>query len=245
MKNIKYSTEELKRFYSVNRVSWDDIYPSEKHIFTKSFTGKELTILDVGCACGGMGKAIEEQFKVQSYTGIEINKSCVEMAPSIFPKGQYFYGDFLELSPVIEQQYNTVLSMSCADWNIETKQMINKMFEKVEDMGEFIFSCRLTNSNKDYIAEQYLNFENSDKAATHEIAPYKVFCFESLMKMIFELSNIAQVNAYGYWGLVPKSVVALDVREVFYTVISVKKDLTAKPPQIMLEGFEGFWRRSN
>lgn len=239
MANIKYTSKELINFYSNNRVSWDEIYDSEKYIFNKVFKDRELSILDVGCACGGMGRALNEKFNLKSYTGVEINSDCAAFAKNVFPKGEYICADFLEIESQEKRKFSDVLSMSCADWNIETESMFQAMFKKVENDGYLIFSCRLNSLGKDIEARQYISLGNPN-ATNCESAPYKVFSFSSLMKLIFSFQPKGKVIAYGYKGKVPDSVYNLPLSEVFYAVLAVQKSSSDKS-EMILEGFDELW----
>ena len=72
-KNIKYSSKELVEFYSCSRQRWDEFYPSERWVFDKvAGKNKKLgDILDVGCACGGLGIALSNRFMLTSYKGVD------------------------------------------------------------------------------------------------------------------------------------------------------------------------------
>ena len=72
-KNIIYKTKELERYYSRNRIKWKEFYPSEKKIINL-LNMKNKKILDLGCACGGLGVVLKKKFKKINYTGVEINK---------------------------------------------------------------------------------------------------------------------------------------------------------------------------
>ena len=82
MNNLEYKTKEIKNYYSKNRLSWNDFYPSEKWVFEK-IAGKKKSmgnILDVGCACGGLGIMLNERYRISSYTGVDINKDSISWA---------------------------------------------------------------------------------------------------------------------------------------------------------------------
>ena len=64
-KNIKFTTKEISEFYGANRNKWMDFYPSERWVFEKIIDPKKGLgdIIDIGCACGGLYKALSEKFK--------------------------------------------------------------------------------------------------------------------------------------------------------------------------------------
>lgn len=75
-KNIVYRPPQIKGYYSCNRSTWEDFYRSERWVFTK-LAGSEGFLgdgLDVGCACGGLGAALSQNSRRNSYTGVDINR---------------------------------------------------------------------------------------------------------------------------------------------------------------------------
>lgn len=121
--NITYTTKEISKFYSRSRISWDELYPSEKYIFEKvsGEMGGLGSLLDVGCACGGLGLALQTRFKLNRYTGIDINKEAIQTAREIKDQlkipNDFFCGDILDLSDLPGKPFQTVVSLGCADWN--------------------------------------------------------------------------------------------------------------------------------
>ena len=62
-RNIKYKTDEIERFFSKNRIAWDQFYESEKVIISALKLSKKDQVLDIGCGCGGLGLALKNKFK--------------------------------------------------------------------------------------------------------------------------------------------------------------------------------------
>ncbi len=63
MKNIVYKEKDIKEYFSKDRVKWEQFYESEKKVIQKTLHGLEnilekVSVLDVGCACGGLGIAL-------------------------------------------------------------------------------------------------------------------------------------------------------------------------------------------
>ena len=59
MENIIFKTRNLAKYYTENRQHWDDFYLSEKRIMSSVMDRFEnaFSVLDVGCACGGLAGA--------------------------------------------------------------------------------------------------------------------------------------------------------------------------------------------
>ena len=81
-KNIEYTSKELLEFYSRHRQTWNEFYLSERTVFERvaEKQGSFGHILDVGCAGGGLGRALSERFQLRSYTGIDIHEGIIAWA---------------------------------------------------------------------------------------------------------------------------------------------------------------------
>ena len=99
MKNINYKTNEIKDFFSNERIKWNQFYESERKIIELYFNKQKNNpdILDIGCGCGGLGLALDSKFTINSYTGIEINKEAANFAMKNNQKQKIICGDFLDL----------------------------------------------------------------------------------------------------------------------------------------------------
>ncbi|MDP2939796.1 MAG: radical SAM protein [Candidatus Omnitrophota bacterium] len=146
-KNIIFNSKQLLEFYSCNRQKWEEFYPSEKWVFEKIAKDNKIfgDVLDVGCACGGLGVALSNRFILNSYTGVDIHKDVIGWAKGeqkLTITANFICGDVVNLD--INRQYDTVVSLSCADFNIETNTIIKKCWSFVKPGGYFIASLRLT-----------------------------------------------------------------------------------------------------
>lgn len=226
MKNIEYKSTQISDFYKSNRMSYDDFYESEKKIIEAILNKSDKkSILDIGCACGGLGKALSEQFNISSYTGIDINKEAIDWAKEhnkLPIQFDYIYGDILHLNP---DKADIVFSLGCADWNIETKSIIQKSWENVKEGGYLILSLRLTNQKSiNNINESYQYIDFFNKNTTKEKANYVVFNIFDTFKIFNTLEpNPSLVNAYGYYGK-PSHSAKTPYNKLLFSVFALKKD---------------------
>ena len=219
--NIVYSTSEIFKFYSENRIKWSQFYPSEKNVLEYVNPKSDTKVLDIGCGCGGLGMALKEKFGIKDYTGIDINKKAIKKAIDLNPLGNFLNEDFLEISSSKIKNNNLIISLSCIDWNIEFKSMLQKAWSILEE-GKFILSIRLT--NKDGINDikksyQFINFNGNNEG---EIAPYNIYNFKKWFSEIKTLSNISEIYCYGYNGKPAKTAIT-PYKEVCFAVFSLSK----------------------
>lgn len=204
--SIKYTSKNIAEFYSKNRIRWDDFYPSERAIFEKSIVDKNISVLDLGCGCGGLGIALQERFGVEDYTGIDIQKEAIELGKSLRPNANIYVDDIFNLQNenIKSRKFDLVVSLSCIDWNLNFDQTLRSAWNLVKEGGIFISTFRLTNAatvddiKKSY---QYINFEGKLEG---EIAPYVVLNVSDLFGKLAHLDPV-ELKANGYWGPPSKS----------------------------------------
>jgi 2-polyprenyl-3-methyl-5-hydroxy-6-metoxy-1,4-benzoquinol methylase len=230
MQNIEYESNQISEFYMNHRMTYNDFYPSERKIINDVFSAlNDADVLDIGCACGGLGKALSEEFNISRYTGIDINKQAIEWAKNnnrLPIPHEYIDGDVLKHNL---KKTDVVFSLSCADWNIETNSIIQKCWDSVKDGGYLILSLRLTDKetiNDIEKSYQYIDFFN--KNDTREKANYVIFNIFDALKILKELSpHASEINAYGYFGT-PSQSAKTPYSELLFGVFAIKKGDSAE-----------------
>lgn len=227
-KNIRYKSKQLVEFYKDNRQKWEDLYPSEKKVFEKlAFGGKSLgDVLDVGCACGGLGTALREKNLISSYVGIDINKNVISWAKKNFKEKPLFYfieGDIVE-DNINEEFFDTVVSLSCADWNIQTEKIVKACWARVKLGGNLVISLRLTDEkgvNDICKSFQFVNFSGKEKKP--ETANYVVLNLKDALAMFKGLKPSPRtIDSYGYWGK-PSSTAVTPFKKIVFSVFYLQK----------------------
>lgn len=238
-KNIKYKSKQILEFYSSNRQRWKEFYPSERRMFEK-IAGKRMSlrdVLDVGCACGGLALALHEKFFLNSYTGVDINRDVIEWANKKVKlpiPHNFICADIIKLR--LNRCYDTVVSLSCADWNIETRKIIDACWKRVKYGGYFVISLRITpekginDIKKSY---QYINF--SAKERNPEVANYVVFNFREALMTIKELNPQPElIGAFGYWRK-PSSMAVTPFKKLIFAVFYIRKGMENSHQKIRAE----------
>lgn len=221
--NITYRTDELVRYFSHNRIKWAQFYESERVIIAGLGLDREQTVLDIGCGCGGLGLALREQFGVENYTGVEINERAAHLGRELNPQARLLCGDILDLSPneLSGAQFSHVFSLSCIDWNVRFRDMLQAAWGHVRPGGCFVATFRLTDGegcsdmSRSY---QYINYEG---VRSGELAAYIVLNAGSLCDTLLEFDPAA-VAAFGYWGA-PSSVAVTPYARLCFAALSIRK----------------------
>ena len=230
-KNIVYKTRELERYYSKNRVTWEDFYNSEKKIINL-LNLKNKKILDLGCACGGLGVALKKKFKKINYTGVEINKRSADKAKLLNKESKIINCDLLNLRKFLNKKFKFVFAFSVIDWNVKYKLMLKKAWSFVDENGYLICTFRLTNSKSAFDKKKSFQYINFDGIRRGEKAPYIVFNLFDLIKEIKKL-NCSKIKAHGYWRKPSKTAVT-PFKKIFFGAFLLKKNKKKKRMQIDL-----------
>jgi len=233
-KNIEYKTNQIADYFSVNRTKWDQFYPSEKWIFERVAgpEGQMGSVLDAGCAAGGLGLALEERFSLKEYVGVDINIPAIKHADLNRLKYacpcHFISGDILSIDSLPNDTFDKVFSLSCADWNMETEDIISKCWKYVRVGGHFVLTLRLTpqHSLLDFSDSfQYIYFGEGmpENEADVEKAPYIVLNVQCALAILENLQpKPDHVMAYGYWEK-PSPIARTRYDRIVFTALAVRK----------------------
>ncbi|MBF0448347.1 MAG: class I SAM-dependent methyltransferase [Magnetococcales bacterium] len=230
MENIKYSSNEILEYYKDNRSNWDSLYPSEQYVLKRILRdGGVGDVLDVGCACGGLGLALDEkciESGIRSYTGVDIHEDSIKMAKEkvkLSVPSEFIAADIMKLQ--LSEKFDLVLSLSCADWNLRTNEILNTCWDLVKPGGCFLVSLRLTDKpsvNDIKQSFQIINFSGKS-GEDSEKANYVVFNFREIMRIFLDMTpKPLTVGGYGYWGS-PSETASCPYERLAFTVFYIRK----------------------
>ncbi len=233
-KNIEYKTKQISEYFSRNRVKWDQFYPSEKWIFERIAgpEGQMGSVLDAGCAAGGLGLALGERFSLTEYVGVDINVPAIEHANTRRFKYScpcdFLCGDILTIASLPADKFDNVFSLSCADWNIATEEIISECWKYVRVGGHFVLTLRLTPQQSLLSFSesfQYIHFGEGmpEKEEGVEKAPYIVLNVQHALAILDNLQpKPDHIMAYGYWGP-PSPTARTRYDRLVFTALAVRK----------------------
>ncbi|MEY8375761.1 class I SAM-dependent methyltransferase [Lachnospiraceae bacterium 56-18] len=235
--NVKYESGSFLNYYSQTRMVWEDFYPSEKKILSRIIERFDhgIELLDAGCGCGGLGKALSERYNLKYYTGVDCNKKEIDYAKAynqLAIPHQYICEDIAGYND--DRQYDIVVSLSCIDFNINVKGMLESCWAKVRSGGYLITSVRLT--NRETINDINKAYQKLDG---NEVANYVVFNINDFINMISELKdNPADLmEAFGYWHA-PADGTVIEYDKLCMSVFAVRKTLMNGEKDKLVTHFE-------
>jgi len=223
MKNIKYKSGKISEFYSRNRFSWNDLYPSERRIIEQIGLNQDDRILDLGCGCGGLAAALSERFGSISYTGVEINKEASDLGKTLVPTATIICGDIIETSETELDglTFRVVFSLSCVDWNLQFQEMLHAAWKHVEEGGYLVSTFRICNGKGVNDLSQSYQFINFDGVMEGEKAPYVVFEINDLLETLTALVP-EKISGFGYWGS-PSASAVTPYDQLCFAAFAIKK----------------------
>lgn len=138
--------------------------------------------MDVDCAAGGLSKALSEGLRIGEYVGCEISKAATsagKLMGDLSSIVSFFCGDICGLE-LESGDSDLVVSLSCADWNIRTGNILKTCWPYVRQGGPFMLTLRLTPQSgcKDFQSSyQYIHFGDSlpENCGRMEKSSYVVF----------------------------------------------------------------------
>ena len=215
---------------------------TKSYFFTENNNTK--TVLDVGSACGGLGRALHKKFGIEHYTGVDINRSSIDIAleaQSNFPVPSEFLCADIAAYPdgLKNKKYDLVVSLGCADWNCDTSKIIQRCWDHTLDGGYFIFSFRLTNQKTLKNMEdgyQFVHFSGlKNLTGSEERAPYVVTNALDAIEMIENFQpKPDQAFSYGNWGT-PSELAVIPYKEIVFAVFGVRKAKQKKQDKIIAQ----------
>jgi len=234
--NISYSSNGIAQWLDGYRDKWDDFYLSERWAFDKIASIKKTfgRVLDVGCGMGGLEHAISSHYPIKEYHGVDINAQVIDYAKdkqSLFKAPSILQcADILKVRGFEKGSYDTVFSLSCADWNIETKAIIDRCWQFVKPGGFFVISLRLSpGTGINNIKKSYQPIAWDNKGKPTEIANYVVFNTREFFQKVERFNpQPSNVYGYGYWGPPSKTAKTPYKKLVFGVVIVQKKNAQDK-----------------
>jgi SAM-dependent methyltransferase len=235
--NIAYKSDQLARYFSTHRVTWDQFYESERAVIEQLQLAERHEILDIGCGCGGLGLALRERFGVERYTGVEINQLAVEAGRVMSPGLHILCGDILDLSQnaLRGNCYDVVFSLSCVDWNTRFSDMLATAWGHVLPGGYLVATFRLALGAGCDDMESSYQFINYFGEREGERAAYVVLNAKALVRLL-DSFNPAAISAFGYWGM-PSATAVTPYDKLCFSAFSIQKRVNADvvAPRIKLE----------
>lgn len=189
MNNNPFDSDYYQYKYSNYRDKYDDLFDSEKYFFDEFLT-ESNSILDVGCASGGLYNIVCSKRPNISYVGIDISKNLIEEAKRKYPNAEFQLSDGQRIK-YPDNFYDSVLTLGTTVHNMNWKFLLQECLRVANK--KFLFDIRLTKYDSILDLKDGYIYDGS-KMKYH----YIVINIYEFLKWISSLKNIYEVNIFGY-----------------------------------------------
>lgn len=198
-----YRESELNsELYGRWRTVFEDFFESEKYFFSRGgLITRGMTILDVGCACGGLGIALQhEYFPDIQYTGIDPDPNAIKFGKNKFPHLELITGYFPQ-DISAEKRYDLVTMFALFPQIPDWKSMLLNLVEFSNRFINVSIILRMSGPtivDKDVSYVYYLDTQEQVYQVVHNIYEFVNFCCIKEMRA-------KKISFYGYHKSTPTS----------------------------------------
>ena len=177
-----------------SRIKWEDYYKSQRVIMEKIIK-PGMSVLDVGCAAGGLYEVLEGKFGNIRYTGFDLSPAELEVGRKLYPKANFICGNFYE-HDFQGETFDLVIGNLIVSHQRDWKKFINRMVCLSRKYIIFDVRLRYDASTITDIDTSYLFYHGSGKR-NHMV----VFNFYELFNFLnIEQFNLNKITVYGYYA---------------------------------------------
>jgi SAM-dependent methyltransferase len=223
-----YEAWDLKdavKYYESLRNKPEDIYESERVLFFPVVRHSH-SILDVGCAAGGIYNIIKTVNPQIAYTGIDVAAGMIATAKKIFPEADFRLtrGGRLDFP---DNAFDTVLALGVLNHIPDYRQFIRECFRVAKkycllDLPRLIDREYVHALEKSFMILKN-RFHSQEAVAEGETkVPYVIADAGEIFQFLARELKPQKIFAKGYYGQCDKSVI-IPVDEVCFTVVCLEK----------------------
>ena len=166
-----WSHPDAVTYYSANRQSADELYPSEREFINKDLFALG-SHLDVGCAAGGLAAVARQANPDVRFAGVDISSAMVETAQKRWPGYTFMVTDGARLN-FPDSAYASVSCLGALHLTAFWKELLLEIWRVTASVA--VFDLRLTAGNAitdPAVSYQSLSYTGAD---ADERIPYLVY----------------------------------------------------------------------
>lgn len=108
------------------------------------------SILDVGCGPGNSTKNLKYKYPQAEIVGIDIDDNMLERAKIDCPNTKFIKGSIPDSLGSLESKFDLIFLNACIHWIENQKELIEKVYDKLNDDGVFAIQIPLTQKSMFY-----------------------------------------------------------------------------------------------
>lgn len=183
-------------YYINNRQNYKDLYDSEKYFITYDFMNSILSVLDIGCAAGGMSKIFHDMNNNLKYTGLDVADNLIQYAQKNLSSelSEFHCYDGINM-PFSHKKFDLTFCSGVLHLIDNYQDVFRQIIER---SSKYILADFRVTSEQTYMGKMKFNF--SDKEEVKNVTNYHVINFNELLFFFKQFSFIKQIEVFGYKG---------------------------------------------
>lgn len=195
-------------FYETHRATTAEIYPSE-WLFLKDLLTEGMTLLDIGCAAGGLASVLSEHLTRFEYTGVDISSSMIERARQRHPRHQFHVIEEADLSVLDGRKFDLVVCLGVLHLSRKWRELVSAAWKCADvlllDLRE-TGGATIEDETVSYYRMDTLPNAAQSEAANH--LPYNIINSGEALDTLLKLcAGATGLHKYGYLSRVSSSAV--------------------------------------
>lgn len=198
--NKSWNSKHIVNHLNKSRSNFNDLYEGEKFLIN-NYIKNNSSVLDIGCAQGGMYKILKKKFSKINYTGLDFNKPMIEIAKKNFPKQKFYYYSGTNYTSLLKKKYDIVIIFGILHLN---KNWKNILYNASKLTNRYIlFDLREKFENKIHKKNFYLHLDFKIKSKKF-LVPY-IILDKKKINIFFEkkFKSFSHIE-YSYLGSISK-----------------------------------------
>lgn len=208
-------------FYSTERNTIKELYPSEKYFLDK-LVKPDVSVLDVGCAAGGFYNIFKEYDSSINYTGIDFSHELLHSAKINDLNSSFIVGGGNHL-PFKNDTFDIVFCSGVMPITFDWPDILRECWRVTKQ--NFIFDVRLIESGNsiENIEESYQRIAFFNEWDGYSVVPYIILNINDFCTKLSLLEPYpAKIDSYGYMNKVSEMAVT-PYKEVCMAMWSLSK----------------------
>lgn len=203
----RFEHPSLVEFFSAHRNTIDDLYPSELR-FLPWLARSSESVLDVGCAAGGLSTIWRAANPTVRYTGVDISPSLIDAAQQLHPECDFLVGNSVQGLQLPDRFADVVQALGWLHWEPRYVDALTELWRVTRQ--RLFFDLRLRDASDDMIGQQEI--------APGESVPYICASWASVFSRLLDLEP-HRILGYGYEGAPAPTVSGMPEQVCFATFV--------------------------
>lgn len=186
-------------YYETHRATTKDVYPSE-WFFLKDVLTEGMSVLDVGCAVGGLASVLSENLRQFEYTGVDISEEMVLRARQKHSGHRFHVIRDADLAVLADHQYDLVVCLGVLHLSRHWRELVASAWARTKKA--FLLDLRESHvaTIEDAAVSCFrVDFLLNTGASTNAVLPYNIINSAQALGTLIKLCKGAvRFQHYGY-----------------------------------------------